>query len=568
MTIEERIESWLNSPIDEDTRKSILHLKGQNGEEIADSFYKDLEFGTGGMRGIMGVGPNRMNKYTVGMSTQGLSNYLLHIFKGQKIKVAIAYDCRNNSRFFAETAANILSGNGIEVFLFENLRPTPELSFAVRNLHCQSGIVITASHNPREYNGYKVYWDDGGQILPPHDAGIIAEIRKIRKFEQINFQGDPGLIHALGESMDKQYLDAIKPFTHSYPFNKNLSIVYTPLHGTGVTLIPGLLRSLGFEKVELVKDQSEPNGNFPSVALPNPEESEALTKAVDLAKKINADLIMATDPDSDRVGIAVRDDVGEYQLMNGNQTGTLLLFYLMESTHTKKNSFIAKTIVTTDLIDEIAKRKGVRCYNTLTGFKYIAEVIRKKPGEEFIAGCEESYGYMIGDFVRDKDAVSACAVIAELAASMKDQKRTLLDLLREIYAEFGLYKEKLFTLTRKGKTGAEEIINMMNKFRDYPPVEINNSSVIRYIDYRENKDFNKRTGAVSSTGQPISDVLQFFTEDGSKISVRPSGTEPKIKFYFSVHQTVNQENFSEISQHLDNRLNEIMKNLNLNNSND
>ncbi|HEX9650314.1 MAG TPA: phospho-sugar mutase [Cyclobacteriaceae bacterium] len=563
MTIEERIESWLNSPIDEDTRKSILHLKEQNGEEIADSFYKDLEFGTGGMRGIMGVGPNRMNKYTIGMATQGLSNYLLRNFEGKKIKVAIAYDNRNNSQFFAETAANILSGNGIEVFLFENLRPTPELSFAVRNLQCQSGIVITASHNPREYNGYKVYWDDGGQILPPHDSGIIAEIREITKFEKINFKGDSKLIHLLGEPMDKQYLEAIKPFTHSYPFNKNLSIVFTPLHGTGATLIPGLLKELGFEKVKLVKEQAEPDGDFPTVVFPNPEEAEALSKAVELAKEINADLIMATDPDSDRVGIAVRDHEGEYHLINGNQTGILLLNYLIDKTKNKENAFIAKTIVTTDLIDEIARQKGVRCYNTLTGFKYIAEVIRKKPNEEFIAGCEESYGYMIGDFVRDKDAVSACAVIAELASAMKDKGKTLLDLLKDIYLEFGLYKERLFTLTRKGKTGAGEIINMMNDFRNHPPDEINESKVVRSVDYKENKDVDMLTGEVNSTGQPVSDVLQFFTEDGSKISVRPSGTEPKIKFYFSVHRAVNQENFSEISHGLDNQLDDIIKSLKL-----
>lgn len=562
MTIEERIESWLNSPIDEDTRKSILHLKEQNGEEIADSFYKDLEFGTGGMRGIMGVGPNRMNKYTIGMATQGLSNYLLRNFEGKKIKVAIAYDNRNNSQFFAETAANILSGNGIEVFLFENLRPTPELSFAVRNLQCQSGIVITASHNPREYNGYKVYWDDGGQILPPHDSGIIAEIREITKFEKINFKGDSKLIHLLGEPMDKQYLEAIKPFTHSYPFNKNLSIVFTPLHGTGATLIPGLLKELGFEKVKLVKEQAEPDGDFPTVVFPNPEEAEALSKAVELAKEINADLIMATDPDSDRVGIAVRDHE-EYHLINGNQTGILLLNYLIDKTKNKENAFIAKTIVTTDLIDEIARQKGVRCYNTLTGFKYIAEVIRKKPNEEFIAGCEESYGYMIGDFVRDKDAVSACAVIAELASAMKDKGKTLLDLLKDIYLEFGLYKERLFTLTRKGKTGAGEIINMMNDFRNHPPDEINESKVVRSVDYKENKDVDMLTGEVNSTGQPVSDVLQFFTEDGSKISVRPSGTEPKIKFYFSVHRAVNQENFSEISHSLDNQLDDIIKSLKL-----
>ena len=563
MTIEERIESWLNSPIDEDTRKSILHLKEQNGEEIADSFYKDLEFGTGGMRGIMGAGPNRMNKYTVGMATQGLSNYLLRNFEGKKIKVAIAYDNRNNSQFFAETAANILSGNGIEVFLFENLRPTPELSFAVRNLQCQSGIVITASHNPREYNGYKVYWDDGGQILPPHDSGIIAEIRKITRFEKINFKGDSKLIHLLGEPMDKQYLEAIKPFTHSYPFNKNLSIVFTPLHGTGATLIPGLLKELGFEKVKLVKEQAEPDGDFPTVVFPNPEEAEALSKAVELAKEINADLIMATDPDSDRVGIAARDQEGEYHLINGNQTGILLLNYLIDKTKNKENAFIAKTIVTTDLIDEIARQKGVRCYNTLTGFKYIAEVIRKKPNEEFIAGCEESYGYMIGDFVRDKDAVSACAVIAELASAMKDKGKTLLDLLKDIYLEFGLYKERLFTLTRKGKTGAGEIINMMNDFRNHPPDEINESKVVRSVDYKENKDVDMLTGEVNSTGQPVSDVLQFFTEDGSKISVRPSGTEPKIKFYFSVHRAINQENFSEISHSLDNQLDDIIKSLKL-----
>ena len=507
MEIVEKANKWLTSQkVDQETKDAIRKMIDSSDQsELTECFYKDLEFGTGGLRGIMGYGSNRMNKYTVGMATQGLANYLNINFEGEDISVAIAHDSRNNSRFFAETTAAVFSANGIKVYLFEDLRPTPELSFAIRHLGCKSGVVLTASHNPKEYNGYKAYWDDGAQLIPPHDKNVITEVGKIQSIDDVKFEADNSLIQSIGKEIDEIYLDMIKSLSLSpeaIAKEKDLKIVFSGIHGTGSTLVPPVLQKFGFENVTQVEEQIKPDGNFPTVVYPNPEEAEALSLALKKAEAIDADLVMATDPDSDRVGIAVKNDKGQFQLMNGNQTGSLLLYYLLrkweDNGKITGKEYVVKTIVTTDLIEKMAAKYGVKHYNTLTGFKYIAEVIRELEGkEQFIGGGEESYGYLIGDSVRDKDAIASCAMIAEMAAWAKSEGTTLYDLLKNIHKEFGLYQESLKSLTKKGKSGAEEINEMMIKFRQDPPKSLGGSGVSTLIDYKtgEQKDL---TNNVSS----------------------------------------------------------------------
>ncbi len=572
--VKKKAENWLNSNIDEQTKKQIKHLLENNEKELVESFYKDLEFGTGGLRGIMGVGTNRMNIYTLGMATQGLSNYLKKEFRRLKeIKTAIAHDSRNNSRLFAETTARIFAANGFRVYLFDELRPTPELSFAIRYYGCQSGVVITASHNPKEYNGYKVYWEDGGQIIQPHDKNIIAEVQKITSINKINFKGNDDNITIIGKELDEIYTDKIKSLSLSPEIinrNKSLKIVYTPIHGTGVRLAPMSLRKMGFKNIISVPEQDVTSGDFPTVKSPNPEESAALKMAVQKAEEKDADIVLGTDPDSDRVGVVVKDSHGEYIILNGNQTASILINYLLtrwsEKGKITGREYIVKTIVTTELLTEIAKKYGVEHFNVLTGFKYIADVIRHFEGKKvFIGGGEESYGYLAGDFVRDKDAIISCSLIAEAAAWARDQNLTLYEMLLQIYVEYGFFKEHLISIIRKGKEGADEIALMMKNFRNNPPSRINNSEVIDVIDYLDNKSLekiNRRNGEIKI---PASNVLQFFTRDGSKISIRPSGTEPKIKFYLSVKENLDQlNNFDIVNSTLDNRIEDIINNLKIN----
>jgi phosphoglucomutase len=543
-TTQANIDQWLNGPYDAETKMQIQALIAA-GEQTAltDSFYKSLEFGTGGMRGEMGVGCNRMNQYTVGAATQGFANYLNKCLPGQKIKVAIAHDSRNNSPEFTRIAANIFTANGIEVYLFPALRPTPQLSFTVRELGCQAGIVITASHNPKEYNGYKAYWSDGSQVVAPHDKNIVAEVNAISSVADIKFEGNDALLHILDESIDNAYLKTIQANCRKPEViqrQKDLKIVFSPIHGTGITLVPKALDLLGFQAVTVVEEQAIPNGNFPTVVYPNPEEKEAMTLALNKAKAIDADLVIATDPDADRVGAAVKNQHGEWVLLNGNQMASLILYYLLKVTDLKGNEFVAKTIVTTDLIDKMCASKGVNCYNTLTGFKYIAQVIRELEGKEkFIGGGEESYGYLIGDAVRDKDAVASCAMIAELTAYAKDQGKSLFDFLAEMYIENNFYYEGLISLTKKGKVGAEEIKQMMINLRSNVPASVAGSKPVTVLDY----EGLISTDLVSGIQTPIavgrgieaSNVIQLILADGSKVSARPSGTEPKIKFYVSVN---------------------------------
>ncbi|MEQ8238531.1 MAG: phospho-sugar mutase [Cyclobacteriaceae bacterium] len=573
MTLEEKAQKWLtSSKVDNETKMSIEKmLSDSDTSELTESFYKDLEFGTGGLRGIMGVGSNRINKYTIGAATQGLANYLNQEFSNEKISVAIAHDSRNNSRYFAEVTAGVFSANNITVYLFEALRPTPELSFAIRELGCKSGVVLTASHNPKEYNGYKAYWDDGAQIVPPHDKNVINEVNKISSIDEILFDAKDELIHSIGKDIDDKYLSMIKELSLSPEIIKkhhDLSIVFSSIHGTGITLVPPILEQFGFTNVSVVEEQAEPNGDFPTVVYPNPEEAEALSLALKKAEELDADLVMATDPDADRVGIAVKNDKNEFQLLNGNQTGTLLLYYLLakwkDNDKLDGNQFIVKTIVTTDLIEKIAKKYDVTCYNTLTGFKYIAEVIRDLEGKsKFIGGGEESYGYLIGDAVRDKDAIASCAMIAEMAAWSKDLGKSVYELLKEIHLELGLYHESLKSITKKGKSGAEEISEMMLKFRNNPPKSLANSKVMFKLDYKDGTSTDSQ-GEVSKMDYPSSNVLQFVTEDGSKVSIRPSGTEPKIKFYFSVNQKIEDlGNYDESNQTLISKTDLIMKDLGL-----
>ena len=571
--VKEKANRWLEGNYDENTKKHVKHLLENDETELIDAFYKDLEFGTGGLRGIMGVGTNRMNIYTVGMATQGLGNYIKKKFTDIKLpKVVIAHDSRNNSRLFAEKTAEILSANGIKAYLFDKLRPTPELSFAIRHLECQAGVVITASHNPKEYNGYKVYWEDGGQIISPHDKNIINEVKKIKNIDSVNFKGDSNLIEQIGEDIDNAYLENIKGLSLNPDIigkEKDLKIVYTPLHGTGVELIPKALEKFGFNNIIHVPEQDEINGDFPTVHSPNPEENAALEMAINKAEETDADLVMATDPDSDRVGIAVRTNKGKIEILNGNQAAALLIDYLIsqwkEKGKLKGREYIVKTIVTSEILENIAENNNVDVYNTLTGFKYIADKIKSLEGQKtFIGGGEESYGYLAGEFVRDKDAVISCALLAEVTAFAKHQGNSLFDRLIDIYVEHGFYKERLMSIVKKGKEGEEEIKQMMDKFRNNPPDTINGEEIMLIHDYQKQKTDDILSQLRYSIDLPKSNVLQYILRDGSQISIRPSGTEPKIKFYFSVNEKLEKrEDFEKVNELLDKRIDGIIESLNI-----
>ena len=571
-SILDKAKTWTEGNFDEETKSRVREMIEHNPSEATDSFYRILEFGTGGLRGVMGDGTNRMNKYTVGMATQGLANYVIQMFPGVEHKMAIAHDSRNNSRYFANITAEVLAANEFKVYLFEDLRPTPELSFAVRQLGCQSGVMITASHNPKEYNGYKAYWDDGAQFIAPHDENVIREVEKISSIDQVKWQGNPENIISIGKEIDEAYLAKLKTLSLSPEIirkHKDLKIVYTPLHGTGRMLVPEVLKRFGFENIHPVPEQMIADGNFPTVHSPNPEEHSALDMGIKLAIKLDADLVMATDPDADRVGIAVRDNNNGMILLNGNQTAALLFFYVItrwkELGKLNGNQFIVKTIVTSELLRDIAASFSLKYYDVLTGFKYIADMIKRTEGrEEFIIGGEESYGYLAGDFVRDKDAVGACALIAETLAWAVSQGKTLYGLLLDIYVKYGFYKESLFSVTRKGQSGAQEIRQMMLDYRANPPKEINGSKVTRIKDYDSLTETDLETGKESVILLPKSNVLQFFTADGSVISIRPSGTEPKIKFYFGVREHLsNRDAFEDTGKKLDEKLQGIIHSLNL-----
>ena len=571
--IVEKAKLWLGESYDQQTRDAVKNMLENDPAELVECFYRDLEFGTGGLRGIMGPGTNRMNKYTVGAATQGLANYLLKSFSGlQEISVAIACDSRNNSQFFARITAEVMAANGIKVFLFDSLRPTPELSFAVRHLGCQGGVMVTASHNPKEYNGYKVYWNDGGQLVPPHDKNVITEVQKISSVNEIKFTGNQDKIVTIGNEVDEVYLNNLAGLSLSpevIAWQKDLKIVYSPIHGTGYKLVPEVLKRFGFINVLSVEEQSVPDGNFTTVHSPNPEEKAAMHLALELAKKTDADLIMATDPDADRVGIGVKDLNGDFVLLNGNQAASLLIYYLIKKWKTngklQGKEFIAKTIVTSELLKDIAESHGVESFDVLTGFKYIAEIIRKYEGEKtFIGGGEESYGYLVGDFVRDKDAVASCAMLAETAAWAKDQGMSMFEMLVNIYHEYGFYLEDLISITKKGKSGAEEIQKMMENYRTTPPKEINGIKVVNVKDYKSGKETDLINGGQKDIDLPKSDVLQFFLEGGSKITVRPSGTEPKIKFYFGVKGKLeNKADFEKVNSSMREELNAMIAALNL-----
>ncbi|MNJ97000.1 Phosphoglucomutase [compost metagenome] len=545
--LQKKIEGWLTPSYDEETRNAVQHLIDNNeNTELTDSFYKDLEFGTGGLRGIMGVGSNRMNKYTIGKATQGLSNYLKKQFPDQEIKVAVSYDSRNNSQDFGQLVANVFAANGIQVYLFTALRPTPILSFAIRHFGCQSGVMLTASHNPKEYNGYKAYWNDGCQLTTPHDKNVIDEVNAISSVNEIKFDGNTQNIIPVGEEIDRIYIDANKTLSihpEAILAQKNLKIVFSPIHGTGITIVPKMLEAWGFENVSVVAEQATPDGNFPTVIYPNPEEEDAMALAKKKGEEIDADLVLATDPDADRVGIVIKDNQGQFQLLNGNQIGSLLIYYVLSAkSHLKQlgaNPYIVKTIVTTNLESEIANHFGVPCYETLTGFKYIGELItRLGDSAQYLAGGEESYGYLVGDLVRDKDALNACAFLAEMTAYFKAEGKTVYEVLMEIYKEFGCYQEKLISLTKKGKAGAEEIQAMMSGLRDNLPKILGGVQVKEIRDYQLSQTTDMFTGEKTAIFLPKSDVLQFITVDGDVISARPSGTEPKIKFYCSVKENL------------------------------
>ena len=570
--IQERSTNWLTGNFDAATKAAIKKMQSENPKELADSFYRNLEFGTGGLRGIMGVGTNRMNKYTVGMSTQGFANYLNQTYPGGPVRVAIAHDCRNNSRFFAETTANVFAANGIKVFLFEALRPTPELSFAIRHLGCQGGVVCTASHNPKEYNGYKAYWNDGGQLVPPHDKNVIKEVEKIASVDEVKWSGGEANITIIGKEMDEEYIEMVKSLS-VYPEviekQHDLKIVYTPIHGTGITMVPQVLKRFGFTNVHIVEEQSNISGDFPTVVYPNPEESEAMSIGMKKAKELDADILLGTDPDSDRVGIGVKDHHGNWVLVNGNQTAVLAFNYMIEARKAKglakPNDMVVKTIVTSELIDEIAKGNNITCYNVLTGFKWIAELIREKEGREhYVVGGEESYGLMIGDKVRDKDAISAVALLCEMAAYEKNKGRSLYDKLIDLYVQFSFYKEHLISITKKGMDGQQQIAGMMAVFRNKPPKALAGSDVVQLLDYELRKGKNLKTGEEWPINLPKSNVLQFVLADGSKISARPSGTEPKIKFYFSVNTKLkNAADFDKTNAALDEKIKAIINDMKL-----
>ena len=567
--IQDKVSAWLTGNFDQATKDEIRKMEAENPNELTESFYRSLEFGTGGLRGIMGVGTNRMNKYTVGMATQGFANYLKKTYPGGVVRIAIAHDSRNNSRFFAEIVANVMGANGIKVFLFEALRPTPELSFAIRHLGCQGGVVCTASHNPKEYNGYKAYWNDGGQLVPPHDKNVIEEVEKIASVDDVQWEGGEANISPIGKELDEAYIRMVKSLS-VYPEviakQHDLKIVYTPIHGTGITLVPEVLKRFGFT---IVQEQAVPDGNFPTVVYPNPEESEAMSIGLKKAKELDADILLGTDPDADRVGIAIKDKQGNWVLMNGNQTAVLAFNYLIEARKAKgiaqANDMVVKTIVTTDMIDNIAAQSNIKCYNVLTGFKWIAELIKEKEASEnYVIGGEESYGLMIGSQLRDKDAVSAVAFLCEMAAYEKDKGNTLYDKLIGLYVKYGFFKEHLISITKKGMNGQKEIADMMETYRKNPPQTINGSPVVQLLDYELKKGKNLQTGEEWDIKLPKSNVLQFILADGSKISARPSGTEPKIKFYFSVNTKLDHAgNFDKVHGELNGRIDGIIKDMQL-----
>ena len=571
--IDQKVATWLTGNYDDATKEAVSALQKSHPDELAESFYKNLEFGTGGLRGIMGVGTNRINKYTIGMATQGFANYLSKTYPGEKIAVAIAHDSRNNARFFAETTAQVFAANGFTVYLFEDLRPTPELSFAIRHLNCKAGVVCTASHNPKEYNGYKAYWNDGGQLVPPHDTNVITEVELIQSVDDVKWSGGEANIQLLGKETDDAYIKMVKSLS-VYPEviaqQNDLKIVYTPIHGTGIKLVPQVLAEFGFTNVHIVEEQSIPDGNFPTVKYPNPEESETMSIGLVKAKALDADILLGTDPDADRVGVGVKNHKGEWVLMNGNQTAVLAFAYMMEARRAKgiakPNDMVITTIVTTEMINEVAKQNEVACYNVLTGFKWIAELVKEKEGKEkYIIGGEESFGLMIGDEIRDKDAVSAVALLCEMAAYEKSKGKTLFDKMIELYIQYGFYYEQLISITKKGMNGQQEIAKMMEGYRVNPPATINGSKVATLLDYELQVGINLLTGETWKINLPKSNVLQFITADGSKISARPSGTEPKIKFYFSVNTSLkNRAEFDEKYQILQNKIIGIIADMQLN----
>ena len=568
--IQQNITKWLEGNIDETAKETIRTLQVEDPTALADAFYRNLEFGTGGLRGIMGIGTNRINKYTIGMATQGFANYLKSSFPDTEVKIAIAHDSRNNSRTFAEITANVMAANGIKVFLFESLRPTPELSFTIRQLQCQAGVDCTASDNPKEYNGYKAYWNDGGQLVPPHDENVIKEVEKINSVDEVKWSGGEDNISIIGSEMDEAYYQMVKGLS-VYPDaikrQHDLKIVYTPIHGSGIKLVPEILERFGFTNVNLVEEQIVPDGNFPTVFYPNPEESDAMAFGLAKAKAIGADILLGTDPDADRVGIGVKDHEGNWVLLNGNQTAVLAFNYMIEARKAKginqPNDMVIKTIVTTDMIDVFAAKNNINCYNVLTGFKWIAELIKEKEAtENYIIGGEESYGLMIGDKLRDKDAVSAVALLCEMAAYEKDKGKSLFDKLIELYLEYGFYKEHLISITKKGMDGQQQIAAMMETFRNNPPAQLAGIEVAHLLDYDMQTAKNIQTGEVTKINLPKSNVLQFLLTDGSKISARPSGTEPKIKFYFSVNTKLpNKESFNEVNQQLGDKIKQIIQDL-------
>ncbi|MBR2007529.1 MAG: phospho-sugar mutase [Alistipes sp.] len=573
-TVLAKAQKWLDGEYDAATKERVKWLMDNDIKELTESFYKDLEFGTGGLRGIMGVGSNRMNIYTVGSATQGLANYLKKNFAGEQVRVAVAHDSRNNSRMFAERVADIFASNGFQVYLFDALRPTPELSFAIRELKLHSGVVITASHNPKEYNGYKAYWTDGSQVTAPHDTNIIEEVGKITDNSQVMTGANPENIIMLGEEFDKIYLDRIKADVQLSPEcvakYHDMKIVYTPIHGSGVKLVPASLKNFGFTNIIMVDEQSVVDGNFPTVESPNPEERKTMSMAIDLAREQGADLVLATDPDADRIGVALRNGKGEYVLLNGNQTLALLLSYQLtrwaERGELDGNQYVVKTIVTSQMANAVASHFGVKCYDCLTGFKYIAKIIRENEGvAKYIGGGEESFGYLAGDYVRDKDAVSACALAAEAAAWAKDTMGlTLYEWLQQLYVKYGFYRESLVSVVRKGKEGAEEIQRMMVDFRENPPKELAGSEVLTVRDYKSLEEINLRSGVRTPIEQDSSNVLQWITADGSIISVRPSGTEPKIKFYFGAKEPLPAvEQYDEVLAALDAKIEQIKADLKL-----
>lgn len=562
-----KAEYWLSEHFDSDTKIQVRNMVENDEQLLIESFYKDLEFGTGGLRGIMGVGTNRMNKYTIGMATQGLSNYLLKQFPNEKIKCAIAYDCRNNSELFAKITASVFAANGIKVYLFDSLRPTPELSFTIRHLECHSGVVITASHNPKEYNGYKVYWQDGGQIITPHDNAIIDEVKKIKDFSTIKFDDTLRNVEFIGKEIDEIYVDKLSQLCLNPEVieNTNLKILFTPIHGSTVNLVPMALRRIGFNDVNIVEEQATPDGNFPTVSSPNPEEPSAFNMAIEKAKIINADIIMGTDPDGDRLGIVTKNTDGNYILLNGNQTAAILTYYLLDQWQKKSlltgKEYIVKTIVTSEILSEIADKYNVKCFDVLTGFKYIAALIEKNYGHlKFIGGGEESYGYLAGDFVRDKDAVMSCMIVAEIAAWAKNQNKTLYDILLDIYVKFGYYLEGLKSITKTGKSGIEEINKIMKKFRNEPPDSICGNSVVLIHDFEKSQSIDKISDLRHELFLPKSNVLQYDLMDGTKITIRPSGTEPKIKFYVSVHEKIcSRDEYEKMTIKLNDKINKIFK---------